>query len=236
MQCVILAGGLATRLGALAASVPKTLLPVAGRPFADHQLAWLADRGATDVVYCIGHLGEQIRDHVGDGGRWGLRVTYVDEGARLRGTAGALRLAYEQGALAEDFAVLYGDSYLRVELRAAFASYRERQLDVLMTVFRNEGRFDRSNAALGDDGLVRYDKAVADPEAEGMHHIDYGLSVIRRDAVMPLIPTGAVLDLAEVYARLSREGRVAGLEVADRFFEIGSRSGIAELEARLASA
>ena len=112
-ECVILAGGVASRLGAQAGELPKTLVPVAGRPFADHQLTWLAEEGVDHVVYCIGYRGDQIRDYVGSGERWGLSVTYVDEGANLRGTGGALRLAYDSGALAEDFAVLYGDSYLR---------------------------------------------------------------------------------------------------------------------------
>ena len=101
-ECVILAGGVASRLGAQAGELPKTLVPVAGRPFADYQLTWLAEEGVEDVVYCIGYRGDQIRDYVGDGARWGLSVTYVDEGADLRGTGGALRLAYDEGALAEE--------------------------------------------------------------------------------------------------------------------------------------
>ena len=234
MQCVILAGGLATRLGDLAATVPKALLPVAGRPFADHQLEWLARDGVTDVVYCIAHLGDAIRAHVGDGERFGLRVAYVDEGKDLRGTGGALRLAYDEGALEESFAVLYGDSYLPVDVSDVYADFERRRPDVLMTVFRNDGRFDRSNAALERDGRVRYDKAVPDPAAAGMRHIDYGLSIVARDRVVPELPPGERADLADLYARLSAEGRVLGREVHERFYEIGSRAGLAELEALLA--
>jgi NDP-sugar pyrophosphorylase family protein len=236
MQCAILAGGLATRLGALTADVPKALLPVAGRPFADHQLAWLARDGVTDVVYCIAHLGDRIRAHVGDGARYGLRVTYVDEGSELRGTGGALRLAYDEGALADSFAVLYGDSYLPVDVGGVVRDFERRRPDVLMTVFRNDGRLDRSNAALAPDGRVRYDKAVADPEAAGMRYIDYGLAVIDRDRVLPEVPSGERVDLADVYARLSAEGRVHGHEVAERFYEIGSQEGLAELEHHLGAA
>jgi MurNAc alpha-1-phosphate uridylyltransferase len=234
MQCVILAGGLATRLGGLAAAVPKTLLPVAGRPFADRQLAWLASHGVRDVVYCIGHLGDQIRSFVDDGSRWGLRVRYVDEGEQLRGTAGALRLAYEEAALAPAFAVLYGDSYLTLRVAEMWRQFEAREPDVLMAVFRNEGRFDRSNALLEGGLVVRYDKDVQDPVAAGMHYIDYGISIIDREAVLPEVPAGAPLDLSEVYRRLSVERRVAGHEVRERFYEIGSVDGLAELEARLA--
>ena len=234
MQCVILAGGLGTRMQPQTETMPKALLPVAGKPFADHQLAWLARTGVTDVVYAIGHLGERIRDHVADGARWGLRVAYVDEGARLRGTAGALRLAYDEGALDDAFAVVYGDSYLPLDVAAVFAEFERARPGVLMTVFRNDGAYDRSNARL-EGGRVVYDKTAVDPAAEGMRYIDYGLSIIDRDAVVAGLPSGAVLDLADVYHDLSRAGRVAGLEVRDRFYEIGSQEGLAELEEYLAA-
>ena len=234
MQCVILAGGLGTRMQPHTETVPKALLPVVGKPFADHQHAWLARTGVTEVVYAIGHLGERIRDHVGDGSRWGLRVAYVDEGARLRGTAGALRLAYDEGVLDDAFAVVYGDSYLPLDVGAVFAEFERARPDVLMTVFRNDGAYDRSNARL-EGGRVVYDKTAVDPAAQGMHYIDYGLSIIDRDAVVAGLPAGAVLDLADVYRDLSRAGRVAGLEVDRRFYEIGSPQGLAELEEHLAA-
>ncbi len=235
MQCAILAGGLATRLRPLTQTIPKALVPVAGRPFADHQLAWLARDGVTDVVFCIGHLGEQLRAFAGDGARWGLRIAYVDEGAELRGTAGALRLAHEQGALEPAFAVLYGDSYLAVDVAAVWRDFEARRPAALMTVFRNEDSFDRSNARLEADGTVRYDKDVPDPQAAGMHHIDYGLSIIDRDAVLPALPAGERLDLAAVYRDLSAQDRLAGHEVFERFYEVGSPAGLAELEGMLSS-
>jgi NDP-sugar pyrophosphorylase family protein len=232
MQCVILAGGRGTRMRPYTDKMPKALLPVAGRPFADHQLAWLARSGVTDVVYSIGHMGERIRAYVGDGTRSGLRVAYVDEGSRLRGTAGALRLAYDQGTLHAAFAVLYGDSYLPLDVGRVFEEFQRVRPDVLMTVFRNDGAYDRSNARL-EGGCVVYDKAAADPGAEGMRHIDYGLSIIDRDEVVAGLAPGAVVDLADVYRELSHAGRVAGLEVDRRFYEIGSPEGLAELERHL---
>src|SRR5258705_5773875 len=112
MQCVILAGGLATRLWPATQTIPKLLIPINGRPFADYQLGWLARQNVTDVVYCIGYLGEQVRAAVGDGSRLGVGVRYADEGHELKGTGGALRVALDAGLLAESFFVLYGDSFL----------------------------------------------------------------------------------------------------------------------------
>jgi NDP-sugar pyrophosphorylase family protein len=223
-ECVILAGGVASRLGAQAGDLPKTLVPVAGRPFADHQLTWLAEQGVTEVVYCIGYRGDQIRDYVGSGQRWGLDVEYVDEGADLRGTGGALRLALDNGVLAETFTVLYGDSYLLVELPAVEASFRATPLPALMTVLRNDGKWDRSNVDFDGSLVTQYSKTEGN-----FSWIDYGLSVLDRDVVMQL-PQGAVGDLGDLYASLAAERALAGFEVHERFYEIGSPEGLDELE------
>jgi NDP-sugar pyrophosphorylase family protein len=170
---------------------------------------------------------------VGAGERHGLRVRYVDEAEDLRGTGGALRLAYDEGALEPRFGVLYGDSYLTAPLRAVRADFERRRPAGLMTVYRNENRFDTSNARLSDGWVVAYCKTASDPVAAGLHWIDYGFSMYDRDAIAPLLPAGEVVDLAVLQSTLSAEGRLAGVEVVDRFYEVGSPAGIAELEAHL---
>src|ERR1700690_616468 len=126
MQCVILAGGLATRMRPLTNRIPKALIPVEGRPFVDHQLGWLAGHGVTDVVLSIGYRGDEIRAHVGDQTDLGLRVRYVDEGGDLRGTAGALRLALHEGVLEERFLVTEGDLFLQSASGAVFSCFVDR--------------------------------------------------------------------------------------------------------------
>lgn len=233
MQCVILAGGLATRLRPITENLPKALVPVAGRPFADYQLAWLAAEGVRDVVYAVGFLGEAIQDFVGDGSRWGLHVTYSSDGPDLRGTAGALRLAYERDLLERRFAVMYGDSYLQLPVARAWDAFMALDTAALMTVYRNENDHDRSNVALHDGLVVRYEKGVTDPTLEGMHYIDYGFSIADREALLALVPAGEYVDLATVLATLSAQRRLSGFEVFDRFYEVGSPSGLAELDALL---
>src|SRR5260221_8756823 len=197
MQCVILAGGLATRMRPLTDAQPKALLPVAGRPFIDHELEWLARHAVTDVVLSIGYRGEMLRAHVGAGARHGLRVAYVDEGANLRGTAGALRLAHARGVLEEAFLVTYGDSFLPVDFGAVWAAFRGAARPALMTVFRNEGRWDTSNvifepappeaATAGARDLpgrvILYDKQRRTRPAADFAYIDYGLSALQRPLV-----------------------------------------------------
>jgi NDP-sugar pyrophosphorylase family protein len=230
MQCVILAGGLGTRMWPETKTIPKTLLPIAGTPFATWQLSWLARSGIDSVVYCVGHLGQLIRDHVGDGAAWGLSVRYVDEGDHLQGTAGALRLAHEEGALEDDFLVLYGDSWLQIDPAEVLSAARKRREPALMTVFRNDGRWDGSNVVLEGTRVARYAKVLTAPPPE-MRWIDYGLLAFRREVIRERVPPDPPQDLAPLCTTLADEGLLAGLEVYRRFYEIGSVAGRDELEA-----
>jgi NDP-sugar pyrophosphorylase family protein len=209
--------------------IPKTLVPVAGLPFAHRQLQLLADEGVSEVVMSIGYRGEMVRSSIGDGSAFGLQVRYVDEGDKLRGTAGALRLCLDSGVLAEAFMVLYGDSYLPIALAPVEAAFLGSGRAALMTVMRNQGRWDRSNVIFEDGQLRLYDKRQTDPR---MQHIDYGLTVLSR-ALVERVPAGAVADLADLYHQLSVAGELAGYEVVQRFYEIGSPEGLRDLEAFL---
>jgi NDP-sugar pyrophosphorylase family protein len=234
VQVVILAGGLGKRMRSVAADIPKCLIPVAGRPFAEHQLRWLARQGVTDVVYSIGYLGEQVRAFAEDGARWNLKIRYVDEGTDLRGTAGALRLVLDTGELEQGFQVLYGDSYLDVDLKGVEAAHRASGLPALMTVYRNEGSWEESNAVFDGTLVTRYEKHCPEPPAD-MRFVDYGLSSLARTVVEQYVAPDAECDLADIYSVLSREGQLGGFEVSTRFYEIGSPDGLRALEEHLAS-
>ena len=234
MQCAILAGGLATRMLPATEAIPKALLDVAGRPFADHQLTWLAEHGVTEVVYCIAHLGDQIRAYVGDGRAWGLRVRYADEGERRLGTGGALRAAAEAGLLDHAFLVLYGDSYLQVDVREVWTAFRSSGLPSLMTVYRNDAMHEPRNARFSGCRIEAYEKGHPDPSGAGMHHIDYGLLAFRRSVLCDLVAPEIAQDLSAAQHVLARIGLMAGFEATERFYEIGSPEGRAELDAVLA--
>ncbi|MBO0728341.1 MAG: NTP transferase domain-containing protein [Acidimicrobiaceae bacterium] len=233
LQCVILAGGLGTRLRPLTETIPKALVPVCGVPFADWQLCHLASQGVRRVVYSVGYRAEMLRDHVGDGARFGLQVEWVDEGKDLRGTGGALRLALDRGALEEAFFVLYGDSYLPVVMAEVEEAWRASQMPALMTVMRNEGRWDSSNATYSGGRVTLYDKRRPRERLRELRWIDYGLSVLTRPAVSDAIEPDGHGDLADLLHHLSVSGRLAGFEVGERFYEVGSEEGLRDLEAHL---
>ncbi len=234
LQCVILAGGLGLRMKPYTSTVPKCLLPVAGRPFADWQLTWLASEGVKRIVYCIGHLGHLVRAYVGDGSAWSLDATFVDEGDQLLGTAGALRLALDENALDERFFVLYGDSYLSVSLSLVEEAFSSSACPGLMTVYRNAGSWDESNVIFERDLVRKYQKHPPEGTPD-MLYIDYGLSAFHREVIENMVISGTRVDLALVFEKLSREGRLAGYEASDRFYEVGSPEGLRSLEEHLAS-
>jgi NDP-sugar pyrophosphorylase family protein len=220
----ILAGGLATRLRPITEKIPKALVPVAGRPFLEHQLEYLRSQGINRVVLCVGYLGEMIRDQYGDGAAWGVRIDYSFDGPTLLGTAGALKQAMP--LLGEKFFVLYGDSYLPINFRKVAESFDRAGKLGLMTVFRNEGRWDTSNVWFEDSRIRLYDKKVRRPE---MQFIDYGLSMFRAEA-FDRVPDQSVFDLANLMKELVEVGELAGFEAGERFYEIGSPAGLNELD------
>jgi NDP-sugar pyrophosphorylase family protein len=231
MQCVILAGGLGTRMQPWTAHLPKTLIRVRGVPFAHYQLAWLARQGVRDVVYSVAVKADMVRDFVGDGSRWDLAVRYVEDGKDLVGTAGALRRALDVGLLCDRFFVLYGDSFLPFDYCRLADAFADQWRPAMMAVFRNQNRFDTGNVRYDGGGVRLYRKAKPgerlDPE---MDYIDYGIAVLTPAVIEENVPPGARADLADVYHRLSIEGRLAGFEVTQRFYEIGSPAGLADFE------
>jgi NDP-sugar pyrophosphorylase family protein len=213
------------RLGSLVAATPKPLIEVAGQPFLLHQLRLLALNGATDVVLCVGYLGEQIEQRIGNE-QSGIRIEYSYDGPGLDGTLGAIRRALPM--LGERFLVLYGDTYLRLDYRAAAEAWRASSRLGLMTVFRNDGHWDRSNVLYASGRVLVYDKAA--PLSE-MRWIDYGLGGLEK-AALTLVDENE-RDLAAFYQRLAELGELHGYEVAERFYDIGTPSALAETDAFL---
>ncbi|MBV8910936.1 MAG: NTP transferase domain-containing protein, partial [Gammaproteobacteria bacterium] len=216
LPVAILAGGLATRMRPLTDQLPKSLLPVAGRPFIFHQLDLLRNQGVERVVLCVAHLGEQIRAAVGSGATSGVAVCYSSDGGKLLGTAGALKRALP--LLGDEFFVMNGDSYLRCSMAAIQSAYEAARRPALMTVLRNDNRWGKSNVMFENGKLLLYDKQT--PRA-GMCHIDFGLSVVSR-GLIAACAEAMVIDLADVLRNLSLDGQLAALEVKERFYEIGS--------------
>ena len=216
----ILSGGLATRLYPVTQKIPKSMIKINGNPFIDYQLKWLKNAGIKKIVLCINHYGEQIVDHVKDGEKYGLIVEYSWDGQNKLGTGGALKNALH--LLDNTFFVLYGDSFLCMNLKDMNRTYLKSKMDALLAVYKNNNRWDRSNTIVENNNIVLYNKSERNKR---MEYIDYGVSLLSATIFKD---QDGIFDLGVLYEKLAIDGNLAAYIAKERFFEIGSKSGLEE--------
>ena len=222
LPIAILAGGLATRLGSLTSGIPKSLIEVNGRPFIDWQMDQLVTAGYSCFVLCLSHKASLIQNHLGDGSNRGVDIHYSLDGEIQLGTGGAIKNALPM--LGQNFAVIYGDSYLPINYSLVENEFLGSEVQGLMTVYANNDQFDQSNVEYSNGNLIHYDKAVRNSR---MRYIDYGLTYLRNQA-FDKFHESDTFDLSDVYSQLQKTNELRGFEVFERFYEIGSHQGIAD--------
>jgi NDP-sugar pyrophosphorylase family protein len=226
LPIMILAGGLATRLYPITEKIPKSMIPVNGAPFIYWQMKLLEEAGFDKFILCVSHKSQEIKNYLKDGSKFGVEVIYSEDGEKLLGTGGAILKATR--FVDEKFAVLYGDSYLPLDYKLAERYFLEINKPAMMTIFKNDNIFDQSNVLYVNHSIVEYKKKLNDD----YKHIDYGLSFFTK-SVFQKYPTETNFDLAEVCENLAENAELAGYEVFERFYEIGSLQGIQDLETHL---
>lgn len=227
MQCVVLAGGLGTRMSRFTSDIPKALIPVNGVPFLEFQLRQLENSGINKVTLCIGYKGEMIEDFVANRVNLNIEIQCIYDGDQLLGTGGALRTVLELGELDEVFMLTYGDSYLTCDYREIHSSFTPDKFDALMVVQSNILGYEKSNVAVKGDQVSHYSKTT---QSENMNWIDYGLSILKSSVIAELVPFSASYDLGMLFEKLSISGRLQACETQERYYEIGSETGLNDLE------
>ncbi|MFZ1323459.1 MAG: sugar phosphate nucleotidyltransferase [Ignavibacteria bacterium] len=218
----LLAGGLATRLKPVTETIPKSMLDITGLPFIQQQINLLKKKGIKKIVICAGAMGDQIKNYTDANPAEGIEIDYSFDGDKLLGTGGALKKALSK--LDERFFVMYGDSYLDTDFNDINKYFLDQNKKGLMTVFKNEWKWDSSNIEFENGELVKYDKVNKNGN---MRYIDYGLGILNRNAFEDF-GNKEVIDLEEVYKLLLKNNELAGFEVKERFYEIGSFAGLEE--------
>lgn len=224
MQIVVLAGGLGMRLRPLTENMPKSMIPIKGKPFLQYQLEMFKRNGIEDVVLCVGYLAEKIMSYFGDGSMFGIKINYNVEQEKLLGTAGAIRSA--EPYLEEDFFITYGDSYLLLDYKEVMRYFKMFNRLGLMVVYKNFNRYDRSNVVVGDGFVKIYDK---EKKTADMIYIDYGLSILKKKS-LKLIPLNQVYSLETLFQHLIESKELLAFETNNRFYEIGSFSSLEEFK------
>ena len=220
---LILCGGLATRLQPITKTIPKSLVMVNNKPMLQYQLDMLQKQGIRHVVLCVGYLGEMIKDTFGDKYK-DILLEYSFDGSKQLGTGGAIKKTYSK--LSNTFFVLYGDSYLPVEYKPILEYFNTTNKSGLMTLFKNDNLYDTSNVIFKDNQIVCYDKKN---KTSDTNYIDYGLSIFNV-SVFNTYPADCSFDLSQVMVNLVNDKQIAGYEVFNRFYEMGSINGLNELE------
>jgi NDP-sugar pyrophosphorylase family protein len=220
---IILAGGLATRLGLLTKNIPKSLIEINGKPFIFHQLEYLKRQNFSRVIICVAHLGSQIEDLVGSGDQFGLNVLYSHDGDRLLGTGGAVKKALSK--VGRNFFVMYGDSYLPINFENFQIYFEKLKKNSVMAIIKNENKWDRSNVSFSSNKSILYNKSNL--QNIEMNYVDYGVSILDRE-VFNDVQDNVSIDLSIIYHQLSMNGQLGAFEVHERFYEIGSPEGIQE--------
>jgi NDP-sugar pyrophosphorylase family protein len=234
IQAVILAGGLGTRMRPWTETVPKPLIPVARKPFLQHQVELLVRHGVCNIVLLVAYLGEQIEQFFGDGVKFGCHIAYSYEGAPM-GTGGALRNA--EARLASQFLLINGDTYLDLPYAKFARDFRAGGSAALVAAYRPGP--ERSslpadkvacNLALDATGKVLiYRKR----HPEGLTHVDAGVIGLRK-TVLDKIPAGVAYSLEEkVFPQLIAEGQMRAWVTEEPFYDMGSPEGLEALAKKL---
>ena len=231
MQCLILADALRDRTG----HRPLALVDVAGEPFIRHQLRLLHDGGVDDVIVCVPHRAEVIEDEVDRQCPTGMTVRCARDDGRLLESGRAIHRVVTDGLTDEQFMVLYAGTYPRVDLADVWDWFDRTHHLGLLTVWHNDDRVDASNVAVRNGRVVVYRMASNLISHPSLDHIDNGLGILTADAVLDLVRTHEPHDLTTLYSTLAGRSQLQAYEVDQRLHEIGTPSGLAELERLLTS-
>ncbi|MEK6967631.1 MAG: sugar phosphate nucleotidyltransferase [Nanoarchaeota archaeon] len=225
-QVAILCGGLGTRLYPITKEIPKSMVLIKGKPFLLHQVELLKKNGIRDIVLCVGHMADQIKNYFGNGSKFGVRISYGDPKNAKYDMGGVIKAA--EKLLMDRFFIMYGDSYLPIDFRKVMDDFLIRKKKGLMVVWKNFDKYDKSNVDIKNGLVTVYDKGATGPT-----YIDYGLSILDR-SVIEQMPHKTKFHLGEVFKALIEKNELAAYEVDQRFYETGSFSGLKDFEEMLA--
>ena len=224
LPCIILCGGIGSRLGNVVNDIPKCLVEVNGKPFIYYQLKLLEYSGIRDVLLSIGHLSDMVKHYI-NSYNTNLNITYSDDGKELIGTGGAVKKALS--LIDTPAAVMYGDTFLDISFKEVFKKFNKTK-DPLMVIYKNNKQFDTSNAYIKNDYLA-YNKSQPHPDA---NYIDYGLSIFSSEHFEN---TNDVFDLSIVQENYSRRKQLSFYIANNRFYEIGTPNSLKETEIYLST-
>ncbi len=223
-QLIILAGGKGSRLKDRLGDLPKPMIPIGGKPLLEHQVELARRHGFTDLLFFVCHRAETIEGHFGDGSRWGVRIRHILEREPL-GTAGAVLAGFE--ALAERFAVMYGDTMVNVDLDRLWQAHLRASAQATLLLHPNDHPLDSDLVEAGPDGtILAFHNRPHPAGAWRQNLVNAGLYAVERKALEPFRggPGGVQLDFGkDLFPDLLRRGgRLLGYSSPEYIKDIGT--------------
>lgn len=216
---LVLAGGSGIKMRPFTYELPKTMLPVKGRPILEYTIDRLRDAGIHDIVIVIGHLGEKIREHFGDGSRFGVKIRYVEEKIQ-EGTAGPLRLA-QQALGNQPFVLVYGDVLIDLDLNdlIEFHSTMGGLATIALTSVKNPQ--DYGVVKMHGNKIVEF---LQKPnQKRSLSHLIYTGVGIMEPGVLGLIPKRGMSMLEnDVFPKLAEQDKLIGYPFEGQWFDVGT--------------
>ncbi len=204
MKVVIIAGGQGTRIASVNSEIPKSMIPIAGKPVIEYEIELARRYGFTDFLLIIGYLGDQIERYFGDGSKWGINIEYYHEEKPL-GTAGAL--GFLKDKLTDDFFVFYGDTVTDFDMPAMLDFHKSKQADATLFVHPNDHPYDSDIVDLDADCRVRGILTKPHPEGFVSHNIVNAALFIFSPKVLDMIEPGVKSHIEkDVLPRCMRNG------------------------------
>ncbi len=215
--CIILCGGIGSRLQKISHRIPKCLVQINKKPFLYYQLKSLESSGLKKVVLSSGHLGFMINDFLKKFDTT-LEIILIDDGKELLGTGGAVKKAFSY--IDEPAFVTYGDTYLDISYTDMYKYFLKNNKPV-MSIYKNNSKYDLSNV-YKDEEKITYNKKNPNPNSQ---YIEYGLSIFYEENFKSY---GAIFDLSDLQESLSKSHQLCYFEALNRFYEIGTPNSLKE--------
>jgi NDP-sugar pyrophosphorylase family protein len=214
MKAVVLCGGLGTRLRPITYEIPKVLLPVKGKPVLEHILDLLKREEIEEVVLSVGYLKERIKSHFSDGGRFGIKISYLEEDSPL-GTAGPLKML---GPQKEPVVVSNGDELKDIPVRKMAEFHRKSGASATIALTRVENPTVYGVANLEGSKILEFIEKPLNPPT---NLINAGFYILGPEA-LELIPEGFSMLEKDLFPLLARQGRLFGFPFEGQWFDTGN--------------
>src|SRR3989344_2716757 len=214
-KAILLVGGRGTRLRPLTDKAPKALLEIQGKTITEHLFDLLKKYGVRDVILCIGYLKDKVKDYFGDGSKFGMNISYVEEEEPL-GTAGPLRLAKKY--LKDSFIVSNGDELKSINIPRMFRLHKRKDALATIALTTVDDPAHYGVARLDGSRIIEFVEKPSNPPS---NLINAGFYILEPE-VIDMIPAGFSMLEKDVFPKLAKLGRLRGFPFAGQWFDIGT--------------